>query len=259
MIFLSEYNKLISLEVLIGLSVLYLSACYVGKNIMAKRTPVDLGRFPVFYNAFQVILSLYMSWGFFGPQGIKNKFFGLNDEHTRHLEYFVWVHYWSKIVDFVDTVVIVLKKNDRQFSFLHIYHHASIIVIWGLLLHRNVGNGTTAFGAGLNSVIHAIMYTHYLVITLGYQNPFKKYLTTAQLIQFSLCVLHSVLVGLYERSDVQPWWILQFIYQLSMLYLFTRFYSDTYSGRKTENMKEEGKEDMKKKIDSTKKILMSDV
>jgi len=216
---------------------------------MANRTPVNLGIFPIFYNSFQVILSLYMSWGIFGPKGIKNIFFGLNDEHTFHLEYFIWVHYWSKIVDFIDTIVIVLKKSDRQFTMLHIYHHASIILIWGLLLHYNVGNGTTAFGAGLNSIIHAIMYTHYLISTLGYQNPLKKYITTAQLVQFALCVMHSVLVGLYERSNVQPWWILQFVYQLSMLYLFMGFFTDNYAMKPNNinNVKDVGKDSLDRK------------
>jgi len=34
----------------------------------------------------------------------------------------IWVFYVSKIVEFIDTVIMVLKKNNRQVSFLHVYH-----------------------------------------------------------------------------------------------------------------------------------------
>lgn len=29
---------------------------------------------------------------------------------------------------------MILKKNDRQISFLHIYHHATIFDIWWMVL-----------------------------------------------------------------------------------------------------------------------------
>jgi len=134
---------------------------------------------------------------------------------------------------------LYLKKNDRQFTSLHVYHHASIVVIWGLLLCYDVGNGTTAFGAGLNSLIHAIMYTHYFITSLGKSNPFKRYLTNAQLVQFVMCVLHSVFVGLFETTSVQSWWALQFFYQLSMIYLFSDFYKRTYEKNSEKGMNKE--------------------
>eukprot|EP01123_Difflugia_compressa_P013434 TRINITY_DN620_c0_g1_i1.p1 TRINITY_DN620_c0_g1~~TRINITY_DN620_c0_g1_i1.p1 ORF type:complete len:237 (-),score=12.41 TRINITY_DN620_c0_g1_i1:231-941(-) len=227
-------NKYVSPLFMIAVSAVYLLLCFFGKRFMSTRSPISVGSFPILYNLFQVLLSIYMSWGIFGPGGLGSStfVFGLNSTYSYRLEYFVWIHYWSKMIDFVDTILILLKKNDRQLNFLHVYHHSSIVIIWGLLLHFSVGNGTTAFGAGINSFIHAIMYTHYLVLSLGLQNPYKKYLTGAQLIQFALCVMHSVLVGFLERSPVQPWWLLQFLYQLSMLYLFMDFYKRTYGGKK---------------------------
>lgn len=79
------------------------------------------------------------------------------------------------------------------------------------------------------------MYTHYLVTSLGFNNPFKKYVTQAQLVQFVMCVYHSICVFLYEKSVAQPVWWLQFFYQLSMIILFSRFYATTYAagGRRT--------------------------
>ena len=45
----------------------------------------------------------------------------------------IWLFYFSKIFEFVDTMIMVVKKNNRQISFLHIYHHSSIFVIWWLV------------------------------------------------------------------------------------------------------------------------------
>jgi hypothetical protein len=117
----------------------------------------------------------------------------------------------------------------HRLTLLHVYHHASIPIIWGYLLLTGI-NGTAAWGAGINSFIHSIMYTHYLVTSLGFQNPYKKVVTQAQLVQFALCVAHSVFVGLFERSAAQPIWFIQFFYQLSMIALFGRFYLAAYSG-----------------------------
>lgn len=110
---------------------------------------------------------------------------------------------------------------------MHAYHHASIPMIWGYILLIQV-NGTATWGAGINSLIHTIMYFHYLVTSLGFNNPFKKYVTQAQLVQFVMCVYHSICVFLYENSVAQSVWYLQFFYQLSMIALFSRFYTSTY-------------------------------
>jgi len=45
----------------------------------------------------------------------------------------IWLFYFSKIMEFVDTMIMVVKKNNRQISFLHVYHHCSIFTIWWLV------------------------------------------------------------------------------------------------------------------------------
>lgn len=69
--------------------------------------------------------------------------FGVNAKYTARVEYFVYIHYLSKFLDFLDTAFIILRGKDRQqLSFLHVYHHASIGMIWGTLLFIGHGNGT---------------------------------------------------------------------------------------------------------------------
>jgi elongation of very long chain fatty acids protein 4 len=41
----------------------------------------------------------------------------------------LWVFYLSKVLDFCDTVFIILTKKWAQLSFLHVYHHASIFLV----------------------------------------------------------------------------------------------------------------------------------
>jgi hypothetical protein len=40
------------------------------------------------------------------------------------------IFYLSKTLEFIDTVIMCLKKNFHQITFLHMYHHASIFAIW---------------------------------------------------------------------------------------------------------------------------------
>ena len=63
---------------------------------------------------------------------------------------YVWLFYVSKIFEFTDTIIMVLKKNDRQITFLHVYHHFSIFMIWWLVTFV-APNGESYFSAALNS------------------------------------------------------------------------------------------------------------
>lgn len=49
----------------------------------------------------------------------------------------LWLFYISKILDFVDTIVIVLGKKWGQLSFLHVYHHTTIFLMYWV--NVNVG------------------------------------------------------------------------------------------------------------------------
>ena len=136
------------------------------------------------------------------------------------------VHYLSKWLDWCDTLFIILKGNSlKQLSFLHVYHHSTIGVVWGILLRSGAGNGTARYGALINSVTHVLMYSHYLWTSFGLRNPLKSYLTMWQITQFYSCFLHAILVltGVFIVETKVPrdmaW--LQFCYHITMIYLFT--------------------------------------
>ena len=46
------------------------------------------------------------------------------------VEYWVFVYYCCKLLDFCDTLFMVLGKKTRQFTVLHVWHHASIVPLF---------------------------------------------------------------------------------------------------------------------------------
>ena len=42
----------------------------------------------------------------------------------------MFVYYCCKLLDFCDTLFMVLGKKTRQFTVLHVWHHASIVPLF---------------------------------------------------------------------------------------------------------------------------------
>lgn len=172
------------------------------------------------YNVVQIVVCSYMVWGLTPVLGFPN-LFGVNSECDQRGEWFVYVHFLTKFLDWFDTLWILLKKNRAQLSFLHVYHHATIGMIWGHLLRHGVGCGTIRYGAWANSLTHVIMYSHYLWTSFGLKNPFKRYITLWQISQFWSCLAHAVLVCALETTRISQFSWLQVVYQMTMIYFFT--------------------------------------
>ena len=139
------YEILVARETMLGMLAGYLLMIVGLRNFMKSRTPYSLKLIMQAYNLIQVILNVYMIWGLCVLPFLSEtpNLFGINAKYTERLEYFVFVHYVSKYLDFLDTVFIILRgKEKQQLSFLHVYHHASIGMIWGSLLYIGHGNGT---------------------------------------------------------------------------------------------------------------------
>ena len=229
--FLPEYDGLVQWPVMLAAVAGYLLSIVVLRQLMAGREKFTLGGFMKVYNATQVVLCAYMLWGFGKWSFSLANPFGLNQAFEAGTEWFMLVHYASKYLDFFDTWIMILKKNDRQLSFLHVYHHASILVVWGYLLQLGQASGTAYFGAAINSLIHLIMYSHFFYTSFGLVNPFKKVVTQIQIVQFYLCLLHAALVVAYETVlDARLAWI-QLTYHVTMLILFQSFFKATYEAK----------------------------
>jgi elongation of very long chain fatty acids protein 4 len=212
---------------MLSITASYLVSIYLLQSYMQAKQAYSLKSLMLAYNLFQVLFNGYIVYGLNSLISFPN-IFGLNTPYNERLEFFVYLHYISKYVDFFDTLFIILRKKQNQLSFLHIYHHSTIPIVWGSLLYIGHGNGTAAFGAWINSVIHVIMYSHYYYTSLGYNNPYKKYITQAQMGQFVLCLSHSMIVIAFENIVPKHLAITQTIYHMQMLYLFNKFYVKSY-------------------------------
>ena len=185
----------------------------------------------------------------------------------RGLEYWAYVYYLSKYYEFLDTVLIVLKK--RPLILLHFYHHAIIPFLCWTWVATGWVHSIAWYGAAVNALVHVFMYSYYFLSQLcGYQPWWKRYITQGQLLQFfSVFLLIFVFVhyaslghsGLYLRAFVEDLlgWVpyssvsssasLEFVAEhggrcvghpfavifaqavnISFLFLFSMFYIDTY-------------------------------
>ena len=231
--FYSEYDAWVSYPALVGGGLFYLFSVFGLKAITASSPIYKVKQFSIAYNIAQVVLCAYMTYGFFVYGFSFTNPFGFNNQFTAEIEWFIFVHYLSKFLDFFDTYIMVLKKSWRQFTFLHVFHHASIGVIWGFLLLVGQGNGVAYFGAFINSFVHLLMYSHYLFTSLGYENPYKFFITYIQMFQFGLCILQAVLSLFIEKVfDIKLAW-LQVGYHIIMLYLFNDFLTNAKKAKKS--------------------------
>lgn len=144
------------------------------------------------------------------------------------------------------------NKNKLKVSFLHIYHHTTIAWAWWIALRYSPG-GDIYFGALLNSFIHVLMYSYYALALMKVNCPWKRYLTQAQLLQFTSVVVYTIATA-YQHyhhvpheaiEGVQPslrtyyfCCIVQVFEMVSLFVLFSLFYKRSYSQRNREQQEQ---------------------
>jgi elongation of very long chain fatty acids protein 4 len=219
---------------------LYITAAYlifvmVGPMLKGFYAPFQLKTPMIVYNALVICINVYMLQGFV-LEAYRNSYrpicnpIDLSPRGTM-TAWYIYVYYLSKVVDFTDTVIIVLRKKYDQLSFLHVYHHSAMFVIWWI--GSKWGNGGDAiFGPMCNSFIHIVMYTYYLGSALKINIPGKKYLTMMQMAQFFIVVTHSALIIILDCPFPHVFEYAQVIFLCTLFALFLNFYMKAYHGTK---------------------------
>ena len=158
-----------------------------------------------------------------------------NREEYEVQTYTCWLFYISKWVDYLDTLFIISRSKWRQLSFLHMFHHSSIIALSWLAMHYHPC-GYFLIAVQLNAPVHFVMYFYYLCSSFPSLTPFlwwKNYITTIQLIQFvtgvvvTCCCFTRQLLG-YQRGLSLFFTLLFIFYGIVLFSLFHNFYMDTY-------------------------------
>lgn len=192
----------------------------------------------VVYNGGQVLLNGWMVYRFLDALVNRGHPF-IGDLFTVNTgaTFAVWIHYMDKYLEFFDTFFMVLRGRMDQVSFLHIYHHISIAWAWWFAISSFPG-GDAYFGALLNSWIHVMMYSYYALALLKFPCPWKRYITQAQLLQFTSVVVYTALSAAIVIREGQAetrhyaCYVVQTFEMVSLFYLFSLFYSKAYKKKK---------------------------
>lgn len=122
----------------------------------------------------------------------------------------LWIFHCSKIIELIDTLFLVLKKKGNQLTFLHLYHHSTIVVatwigvkfvpggscmswtvvctyvhIYSLSFQTKILSCVlAAVIAMVNSWIHVFMYFYYEMMVLRVKTfrNYKKFVTILQIV-----------------------------------------------------------------------------
>tara|TARA_B110000046_G_scaffold36431_1_gene39843 strand:+ start:303 stop:2243 length:1941 start_codon:yes stop_codon:yes gene_type:complete len=181
------------------------------------------------YNLVNCLLNIYIVAGL-APHlcsGGSGVWLGFGVPDNKSIRHFVYLHYLTKYMDFVDTCLILLRHKWKQLHFLHLYHHSTIGVLWKWVYEEAPAllGATYGFGAAANSFIHALMYMHYFMTVAGVRNPLKRCMTSMQMLQFVVCIVHAGQVMRVHRG--LPFVVLfpaaQVWYMCTMLALFGYF------------------------------------
>eukprot|EP01126_Amoeba_proteus_P033334 TRINITY_DN3272_c0_g2_i2.p1 TRINITY_DN3272_c0_g2~~TRINITY_DN3272_c0_g2_i2.p1 ORF type:complete len:208 (-),score=25.91 TRINITY_DN3272_c0_g2_i2:667-1290(-) len=119
----------------LGFVVAYVLLIPVLQIIMKDRKPFNLNNFVIVYNFFLVLLSLWMV-----EEMVRHAYFVAGykwfcnnvdrDPKSLGLSWALYIFFVSKILEFLDTIIMALKKKNTQITFLHMYHHISMPLLW---------------------------------------------------------------------------------------------------------------------------------
>jgi|EP00427_Karlodinium_veneficum_P019674 elongation of very long chain fatty acids protein 4 len=144
------------------------------------------------------------------------------------------IFYLSKVLDFADTVFMIVKGNWHQVSFLHVYHHTSIFLVYWLNAQANYASDIY-LTIVLNGTIHFIMYGYYFATAFNVTVPsiIKKSITKLQLFQFCCMELQGLVLLLGSCDSPRNITILYMVYISTMMILFLDFFFKSYSSGKS--------------------------
>ncbi|XP_029988737.1 ELOVL fatty acid elongase 8b [Sphaeramia orbicularis] len=219
----------------------YLGVVWVGPRLMKHREPVDLKVVLIIYNFGMVGLSAYMFYEFLVTSWLSNYSLLCQpvDYSTSPLAMRMarvcWWFFFSKVIELSDTLFFILRKKNSQLTFLHIYHHGTMIFNWWLGI-KYVAGGQSFFIGLLNTFVHIIMYSYYGLAAIGPHMQkylwWKRYLTSLQLVQFMMFLVYTGNNLLTECDFPDGMNLLVFGYCVTLIILFSNFYYQSYLSKK---------------------------
>lgn len=216
---------------------------------MRNRKPLQLTRLFQFHNLAMSVISLVLFSLIMEqilPAWYNNGLFYTicaKENYTTSLAFLYYLNYFTKFVELIDTIFLVLKKKPLQF--LHCYHHGATVF---LCFTQLKGSTTCSFGPiVLNLFVHIVMYYYYYLSARGLKVWWKQWVTVIQIVQFiiDLGIVYFATYSHYaykhfkrlpcmgdcfgsEEAALFGCLILS-----SYLFLFIGFYTNTYTKKRS--------------------------
>ncbi|XP_018574308.1 elongation of very long chain fatty acids protein AAEL008004-like [Anoplophora glabripennis] len=241
-----DYGLLSSPLIPVGILTMYVYfVLSMGPRLMKDKEPFQLKSILALYNFSQIVFNLLML--FMGCQALSHMNLNCNvidytlSSKGKEFIRLTYFYYLLKLFDLLDTILIVLRKNTRQVTFLHVYHHCAVAL--GSFIAAKFMPGGELFWTGfLNVIVHSVMYFYYLMSTLDSKwktyLTVKKVLTQLQLVQFAANIL--IYGRLLFKTDCHFPSLVPIFYvpqNMFMIALFGDFYVKTYILNNPERIK----------------------
>ncbi|KAI3951616.1 hypothetical protein MKX01_018732 [Papaver californicum] len=143
------------------------------------------------------------------------------------------------ILEFVDTLLILLNRGNRRLTFLHVYHHVVVVVMCDIWLHTSQSLLPVALVT--NALVHTLMYAYYMC-ALGKRPPWKRIVTDCQIVQFKFSFGVSIVMFWFHFTGNEGcsgiWgWVFNAVFNASLFALFTDFHTKNYDKKKNSRVK----------------------
>jgi hypothetical protein len=226
---------------LIAIMVLYLMIVYkFGPNFMENRKAFQLNNATRLYNLGQILACTYFvmnaaygigfSWSVFWKcLPVPEEKAEPSEKMVRFLNWY-WYFFILRLSEFSETIVFVLRKKQNQVSFLHVYHHITVVAIVWIFLKYSDGISGNSISV-LNSAVHMLMYSYYFLSSF---DMFKKgmykvkpFITAIQIVQLVTLFLHCLIV-LFGCGGSKLFY-LQAVNLGFLVLMFVKFYFKSYS------------------------------
>lgn len=180
------------------------------------------------------LISLYTFIGFMYSLWVAPSIYSIESSPTVYP--FLYAYWITKHIELLDTVFMILRHRQRQVSFLHVFHHSSMLLLSDYAVHVYPWTAI-GFPLGLNSFVHVVLYFYYGLTSYDSSKapPWKRRLTELQLLQFALDLVFAIWGYIFHGYCVYCFW-----YGISMITLFGNFYYRAYLAPKKSNVIENG-------------------
>jgi len=196
----------------------YLLAVFVIRKVIvssSSRWALNTQSVQTYHNLFLSVLSLVMLFGCLSeliPRVTAEGPLFLFCESSQPpasgpLYFWSYIYMLSKIYELLDTFLQLLKGRDPPSFFLHVGHHAAVLLMaWAWLEYKQ---SLQFIGLCFNCLVHVIMYFYYFLLSATGKKPWwKQLVTTVQIVQFAtspafFCVTAYLVLG--EGRDCAGW------------------------------------------------------